>query len=173
MNMQIGSSNNENLGRPMTTTLAHFQNDPPVSRQMEGMLAGHFVAECLHVVAVLGIADLLAKAPKSIKAIASATGCHQLSLYRLMRTLASVGVFTESMPGQFQLTALARPCVATLLAPCATKLSSKFQHLFGWLGAHFSMLFAAAPHLFPKYTAPRYMSTLPSTPNWAPYSIVS
>lgn len=90
----------------MTTTPAHFQNAPPLSKQMESMLAGHFVAECLHVVAVLGVADLLAKAPKSIEAIASATGCHQLSLYRLMRTLASVGVFTESMPGQFQLTAL-------------------------------------------------------------------
>jgi hypothetical protein len=28
---------------------------------MESMLAGHFVAECLYVVAVLGIPDLIAK----------------------------------------------------------------------------------------------------------------
>jgi hypothetical protein len=73
---------------------------------MESMLAGHFVAECLHVAAVLGVADLLAKGSAPIKAIAEATGCHELSLYRLLRMLSSIGVFTESNPGQFQLTSL-------------------------------------------------------------------
>ncbi len=43
---------------------------PPPSEQMEGMLAGHFVAKCLHTVAVLGVADLLAKGPTTTKALA-------------------------------------------------------------------------------------------------------
>ena len=76
------------------------------SEQMERMLAGHFVAKCLHTVAVLGIADLLAKGPATNEALATATGCDELSLHRLLRTLASVGVFAEPTPGCFQLTAL-------------------------------------------------------------------
>jgi hypothetical protein len=91
------------------------------SQQMEVMLAGHFVAECLHVVAVLGVADLIAKGSTTIKAIAAATGCHESSLYRLLRTLASIGVFTESHPGQFQLTSLGE----TLRSDVADSLRDK------------------------------------------------
>ena len=70
------------------------------------MLAGHFVAKCLHTAAVLGIADLLAKGPNTSVALAKAAGCDELSVHRLLRTLASVGVFTEPTPGCFQLTPL-------------------------------------------------------------------
>ena len=56
------------------------------SEQMESMLAGHFVAKCLHTVAVLGIADLLAKGPTTNEALATATGCDELSLHRLLRS---------------------------------------------------------------------------------------
>jgi hypothetical protein len=73
---------------------------------MEDMLAGHFVAKCLHTAAVLGIADLLVKGPTKIEALAVATGCDELSLHRLLRTLASVGVFAERPSGCFQLTPL-------------------------------------------------------------------
>ena len=78
------------------TSFKHFSLP---SQQMEVMLAGHFVAECLHVVAVFGVPDLIAKGSTTIKTIAAATGCHEFSLYRLLRTLASIGVFTESYPG--------------------------------------------------------------------------
>jgi hypothetical protein len=79
---------------------------PSPSEQMEGMLAGHFVAKCLHTAAVLGIADLLVKGSTTIEVLATATGCDELSLHRLLRTLASVGVFTEPTSGCFQLTPL-------------------------------------------------------------------
>ena len=81
----------------MKTAASRTGSSP--SEQMEGMLAGHFVAKCLHTAAVLGIADLLIKGPTTI-------GCDELSLHRLLRTLASVGVFTEPTPGCFQLTPL-------------------------------------------------------------------
>jgi O-methyltransferase domain len=70
------------------------------------MLVGHFMAKCLHTAAVLGIADLLVKGPTKIEILATATGCDERSLHRLLRTLASVGVFTEPTPGCFQLTPL-------------------------------------------------------------------
>jgi O-methyltransferase len=90
----------------MDNVAAHSQHPPPPFERMENMLAGHFVAQCLHAVAVLGIPDLLAKDHTTIEAIARATGCHTLSLQRLLRTLASVGVFSENMSGHFQLTPL-------------------------------------------------------------------
>lgn len=74
--------------------------------RMEAMLTGHFVAQCLQAVVVLGIADSLAEGPRTIAAITEATGCHQMSLRRLMRTLASVGVFAEPAPGTYELTPL-------------------------------------------------------------------
>ena len=80
--------------------------EPSPSEQMECMLAGHFLAQCLHVAAVLGISDLLAKGPTTSRDLASATGCDELSLHRLLRTLVSVGVFTEATSGYFQLTPL-------------------------------------------------------------------
>ena len=116
---------------------SHSQQAPSPPEQMESMLAGHFVAECLHVVAVLGIADLLSKGHTTIKALALATGCDALSLHRLLRALASVNVFTETAPGQFQLTPLGETLRSDLPSLYATKRSSKSQRLCGPPGAHF------------------------------------
>ena len=44
--------------------------------------------------------------------LAQAAGAHALSLYRVMRLLASVGVFAEDEDGRFQLTPLAE-CLRT------------------------------------------------------------
>ncbi len=59
--------------------------------------------------AQLGIADLLNNGPRSIADLAEATGTHALSLYRLLRALASRGVFHEDADGRFSLTSLAGP----------------------------------------------------------------
>jgi len=61
---------------------------------MQTMLAGHFVAQCLHVVAVLEIADLIVKGHKTIEQLASAADCNASSLNRLLCTLSSINVFT-------------------------------------------------------------------------------
>jgi len=44
------------------------------SQRMGSLLFGHFVAECVHTVAVLGIADLLASGRNTIETLAAATG---------------------------------------------------------------------------------------------------
>jgi hypothetical protein len=64
-------------------------------------------SQAIYVAATLGIADLLEDGPRSVDKLAEATGTHAPTLYRLLRTLASVGVFAEESDGQFGSTPLA------------------------------------------------------------------
>src|SRR5580658_9487667 len=54
-------------------------------------------------VARLGIADHLSETPRDIEDIARETATHAPSLYRVLRLLVSVGVFTEGPPRHFAL----------------------------------------------------------------------
>jgi hypothetical protein len=65
------------------------------------------LARALAVAAELGIADLVSREPKTTAELAAATGAHADSLHRLLRMLASHGVFAEDDRGRFQLTPLA------------------------------------------------------------------
>ena len=73
---------------------------------MLSMITGFWVSRSLYIAASLGVADLLKGGPKTISDLAAATGTHDGSLYRVLRALASVGVFQETAPGQFSTTAL-------------------------------------------------------------------
>jgi hypothetical protein len=53
------------------------------------------------VAAELGLADLVQTVPKTAEQLADAGGLHAPSLYRLLRALASVGVFTKQEDGRF------------------------------------------------------------------------
>lgn len=74
------------------------------SHQLVTTLAGSWIAQSLSVIARLGVADVLAKGPQTIEAIASRTGCHAPALYRILRALASVDVFAERDGLIFELT---------------------------------------------------------------------
>ena len=87
-------------------SVVHEENKSGPIEQMQTMLAGHFVAQSLHVVAVLGIADLIEKGHETTEQIALAAGCHAPSLNRILCTLASMGVFTRDAAGCFGLTPL-------------------------------------------------------------------
>ena len=78
---------------------------PPVA--LLQMMTGYWVSQAIYVAAKLGIADLMADGPASTEDLAAATQSHAPSLHRLLRALASVGVFTEATPGHFALTPLA------------------------------------------------------------------
>src|SRR5713101_4377476 len=78
---------------------------PPVA--MLQMIAGFWVSRAIYIAAKLGIADLLKGGPQSSEELAQATGLHAPSLYRVLRALASVGVFAEDDRGRFALTPLA------------------------------------------------------------------
>src|SRR5688500_11869659 len=78
---------------------------PPVT--LLNMMTGYWVSQSIYIAAKLGIADVAADGPVSIEELAAATQSHPLSLHRLLRALASVGIFTEATPGHFALTPLA------------------------------------------------------------------
>jgi len=65
------------------------------------MAMGPLVSQALGVAARLGIPDLLAAGEKHVDDIAAETGTHAPSIYRILRTLASAGVFAETSPKSF------------------------------------------------------------------------
>jgi orsellinic acid C2-O-methyltransferase len=64
----------------------------------------YYVSRALWVVARLGIADQLAAGPRRVEELAEATGTHAPSLRRVLRLLASAGVFAEEADGHIALT---------------------------------------------------------------------
>ncbi|WP_433505755.1 methyltransferase [Pseudonocardia halophobica] len=68
---------------------------------------GYQRSQALAVAAELGIADLLTE-PRPVVDLAAATGTDAPALYRLLRALASIGVFHEDDEQRFSLTAMGR-----------------------------------------------------------------
>jgi hypothetical protein len=79
---------------------------PSPSEQMIRLTSGHVIAQALYVVAELGVPDFLANRPHTSTELADVTGVHATSLYRVLRTLASHGVFIEEANQTFRLTPL-------------------------------------------------------------------
>jgi O-methyltransferase domain/Dimerisation domain len=79
-------------------------NIPPDANILQ-LALGRWVSQSLSVAARLGVADLLAAGPLPAVDLAAQTGSHAGALYRILRALASLGVFTESAPGTFANTA--------------------------------------------------------------------
>lgn len=71
------------------------------------MIAGYCIPQAIYVAAELSIADLLAEGPRTAEELAEQTSAHSGALYRLLRALASVGIFAEDSPRRFALTPLA------------------------------------------------------------------
>jgi hypothetical protein len=80
------------------------QVPPPIA--MMGMITGYWVSQAVGVVASLGVADRLADGPRSCDDLARDVGANPQALYRVLRMLASIGVFREAAPRSFALTAL-------------------------------------------------------------------
>lgn len=76
------------------------------------MSNGTFVTQTIYVAAKLGIADLLKGGAKSSDELAKLTDVDAQSLYRMLRALSSIGIFTEGKNQQFQLTPLGE-CLQT------------------------------------------------------------
>ena len=76
---------------------------PPAAALLR-MMTGYWLAQAVYVVAKLRVADLLAQGPMSIDALASATGANADALFRLLRALYGVGVFSSVGPRTFALT---------------------------------------------------------------------
>jgi hypothetical protein len=94
---------------------------------------GWMVSRALHVAAELGVADVLASGPKSITELASATSAHPGSLYRLLRMLASNGIFAETVDGRFELTEVGALLRSSLLRDSARMFGDADWNGFGAL----------------------------------------
>jgi len=82
--------------------MATDQTPPPVA--LLKMLAGFEVTAALTTAASLGVAERLADGPRDSASLAADVGADADALYRVLRTLSSVGVFTEVSPRHFALT---------------------------------------------------------------------
>ncbi len=77
------------------------------TEQLSQIILNALHARALCTVADLGVADHIAPgSPRSAAHLAEATGCHEQSLYRTLRLLASHGVFKETSVGHFDHTPL-------------------------------------------------------------------
>ncbi len=75
--------------------------------QLLAMATGAWVTQMIHVAAELGVADRLADGERDCDDLAAACGADADGLFRLLRGLASLGIFQETAPRRFGLTPLA------------------------------------------------------------------
>lgn len=114
---------------------------------------GYLFPAALRAAAVVGVADHLTDGPRTAAELAGATRTDARNLYRVLRLLATRGVFEEDAVGRFRLTAAGdalrtdAPCSARSavlmntdrsmwlptadLSRCVTEGTSAFEHLFG------------------------------------------
>ncbi len=67
-------------------------------QQLMQIANGYLPSACLHVAVKLNIADLVAHGPRSVQALADETGTNADALYRVLRLLVSLGIFSEPQP---------------------------------------------------------------------------
>jgi hypothetical protein len=76
--------------------------------QLMQLMGGAVLSRTIGAVAEFAVADLIEPgSSRPVGDLAAATGCHEQTLYRCMRYLASHGIFEETAPGRFALTPLA------------------------------------------------------------------
>ncbi|HEX5433212.1 MAG TPA: methyltransferase [Candidatus Angelobacter sp.] len=83
-------------------TLAKAETAPPEAQLAEMMLA-QFVSRLIYLAATLKLSDYLVEGPRTAAELASLTGTHAPSLHRVLRTLSSLGLFTEDSAQRFSL----------------------------------------------------------------------
>ena len=84
-------------------------SEPTPSQQLDRMITGYWISQAIYAAAKFGIAELLQDGPRTVEELAEASSANADALYRLLRGLASVGIFAEGEPRQFSLTPLAEP----------------------------------------------------------------
>jgi hypothetical protein len=128
---------------------------------MSQLVMGFVPAQAIAVAAELGVADHLANGPRTAGELAALTGSDERSLFRLLRFLASLGIFRADEQQRFSLTPLAElltsaapdsmRSMARIMGRCGPGTVSGLLHgvrngtcpfeeafgapLFDWLGA--------------------------------------
>jgi SAM-dependent methyltransferase len=79
------------------------------ARALVQLATGFITARAIYVAAKLGIADLLDKGPREASELAEELAVDPQTLFRILRLLASAGIFKRSASGQFALAELGDP----------------------------------------------------------------
>lgn len=88
----------------MSDTAERSGGGPDPVQQLFQVAMGYVLSSALYVVTDAGVADHLGAGPKNVADLAKATGKNEDALYRVLRVLATAGVFTEVSPRSFALT---------------------------------------------------------------------
>jgi len=75
-------------------------------RKLLGILSGGVLAQSCYAVARLGVPDLLASGPRTVADLATECGADPQVLHRLLRALASLGLFRRTAPDTYELTSV-------------------------------------------------------------------
>lgn len=109
--------------------------------QLWNLIRGALGTKALGIAADLGLADALAAGPRSVAELAVENGADADTLHRILRALASDGVFAEDDPGVFRNTE-----TSELLCRDHPDRWHEFAHLWG------GSVYAAAGALDPQVT---------------------
>jgi hypothetical protein len=74
------------------------------AQQVLQVATGYMASSCLYAAITLNVADHLKNGPKNMAELAAATDANEDALYRVLRVLASLGIFDEVAPRKFALT---------------------------------------------------------------------
>jgi hypothetical protein len=84
-------------------------SEPHPCQRLTQLITSYWVSRSIYLAAKLGIADQMKDGTRTAAELATATGVASGPLYRVLRALASVGVFAQEADGRFRLNALAEP----------------------------------------------------------------
>jgi hypothetical protein len=99
---------NEGATRMMQSRSQYRQPDVSAAATLRQLIMGFRVTQLIYVAAKLRLADRLEHGPQTPQQLAQAVGAEPRALHRLLRALASLGLFAETAEGAFALTPLAQ-----------------------------------------------------------------
>ncbi len=105
---------------------------PTPRQQLIQMITSYWTAQSIHVAAKLKLADLVKNGPQSAAQLAQATNTQPQALYRLLRALASVGIFAEDEQGRFGTTPMAELLVDVHGSMYAVAMMMGDEHYRSW-----------------------------------------
>jgi hypothetical protein len=109
-------------------------------QQLDQMISGYWISQAIYAAAKFAIADHLKDGPKTVGELAGATSTNPDALYRLLRALASVGIFAEGESRRFSLTPLAEPLRSDVAgSKCALALFSGDEPFRAWAEIDYSI----------------------------------
>jgi hypothetical protein len=110
-----------------------MNNVPSPQDQLMRFILAKWISKPIYAVSALGIPDLLAQGPRSIAELAELTDTCSDTLYRVLRALASVGIFSEGEDRCFQLTPMASLLQSGRLRAAALSFNSPWNDR-AWTG---------------------------------------